>query len=231
MRETARSSSWPRCLEQAESAEHDEPSTAERDRLATAATAARADEVEARLRLRTLEERARSLSGRAGQLEAAAAAERQARADAIARRERAARDVVVAAAVVAGTNLLMDRLADSLGAADRRRRELAGDGQGLAAELTQVRQRLRVVAQELTELTDSVHRDEVARAEQRLRIEQVEQRSLEEFGVAADTLIAEYGPDQPVPPSAPADGEPVAEDAAPRPYVRTEQEKRAHRHH
>jgi len=76
-------------------------------------------------------------------------------------------------------------------------------------------------------LTDSVHRDEVARAEQRMRIEQVEQRSLEEFGVAADTLISEYGPDQPVPPSAPADGEPVAEDATPRPYVRIEQEKRA----
>ncbi len=214
-------------LTQAESAEHAEPSVAERDRLAVAATAARAEEVEARLRLRTLEERARSLAGRAGQLEAAAAAERRARADAIARRQRAARDVVVAAAVLAGTNVLMDRLADSLAAADRRRRELSADGQGLASELVQVRQRLRAVAQELTELTDSVHRDEVARAEQRLRIEQVEQRSLEEFGVAADTLITEYGPDQPVPPSAPADGEPVAEDASPRPYVRTEQEKRA----
>ena len=39
-----------------------------------------------------------------------------------------------------------------------------------------------------------MHRDEVARAEQRLRIEQLEARAAEEFGVEADALIAEYGP-------------------------------------
>ena len=35
-----------------------------------------------------------------------------------------------------------------------------------------------------------------------LRREELEQRALEEFGVASDTLVVEYGPDQPVPPSA-----------------------------
>ena len=40
-----------------------------------------------------------------------------------------------------------------------------------------------------------MHRDEVARAEQRLRIEQLEDKAAEDFGVDADTLLAEYGPD------------------------------------
>ncbi|MGW0901776.1 AAA family ATPase, partial [Streptomyces goshikiensis] len=64
-----------------------------------------------------------------------------------------------------------------------------------------------------------------------LRIEQVEGRALEEFGVEAPALVAEYGPDQPVPPSPPAEGERLPEDPEhprnlPGPFVRGEQEKR-----
>jgi chromosome segregation protein len=66
-----------------------------------------------------------------------------------------------------------------------------------------------------------VHRDELARAEQRLRIESLETKAVEEHGVAADELIADYGPDVPVPP--PADSPDHAEPAA---YDRTVQEKR-----
>ena len=69
----------------------DEPDTTERDRLAEAAKAGRAGEMEARLALRTTEERARALSGRADSLERAARQEREARARAIARAARRAR--------------------------------------------------------------------------------------------------------------------------------------------
>ena len=48
--------------------------------------------MEARLALRTVEERDRALAGRADALRRAAAAERQARARALARRERLARE-------------------------------------------------------------------------------------------------------------------------------------------
>src|SRR5262249_55648657 len=79
-------------------------------------------------------------------------------------------------------------------------------------------------------LTSEVHRDEVARAEQRLRIEQLEARAAEEFGLDTETLVAEYGPAVLVPPSA-ADlaaadlaGKPVPE---PGPYDRAIQEKRS----
>jgi len=88
---------------------------------------------------------------------------------------------------------------------------------------------LRTLATEAEGLRDSVHRDELARAEQRMRIEQLESKGLEEYGVEADVLIAEYGPDQLVPPSPRAPGDEIPEgepDPEPYPYVRSEQEKR-----
>ena len=59
---------------------------------------------------------------------------------------------------------------------------------------------------ELDRLTDEVHRDEVARAEQRYRIEALEARAAEEYGVDLPTLLGEYGPAAPVPPSPAAGG-------------------------
>ena len=85
-------------------------------------------------------------------------------------------------------------------------------------------------ATELERLTDSVHRDEVARAEQRLRIEALEPKALEELGVEPETLLAEYGPDQLVPAVAAraraTSSTPRLPSRTPVPYVRAEQEKR-----
>ena len=62
----------------------------------------------------------------------------------------------------------------------------------------------------------------MARAQQRMRIEQIETRALEELGLDADSLVADYGPDQPVPVMA-TEENPEPE---PVPYVREEQAKR-----
>ena len=57
-----------------------------------------------------------------------------------------------------------------------------------------------------------------------MRIEQLEERALDELGLDADALVAEYGPDQPVPSTAEvAEGE---EQPPPSPYDREEQSKR-----
>ena len=56
----------------AEAAPDEEPDTTERERLAEAARGARGREMEARLALRTSEERGRALHGRADSLAAAA---------------------------------------------------------------------------------------------------------------------------------------------------------------
>ncbi|MGZ6029618.1 MAG: chromosome segregation protein SMC, partial [Myxococcaceae bacterium] len=79
-------------LAAAEDAPEEEPDTAAREELAEKARTTRQQEMDARLALRTAEERARALSGRADSLRRAAQAERDARAKAAARRERLARE-------------------------------------------------------------------------------------------------------------------------------------------
>ena len=94
-------------LTAAEAAPDEEPDTTERERLAEAARAARGREMEARLALRTSEERGRALHGRADSLLAAAQAERDARARAAERRERLIREGRAAEAVGAAVGVVL----------------------------------------------------------------------------------------------------------------------------
>ncbi len=201
----------------------DEPDAAEQQRLSAAATAARQTELESRLAVRTHEERVRALTGRADQLDRAARAEREARARAAERRERAEHDAAVAVAVAAGARQLLACLEVSLARADAERAALEETRAAREAELKEHREHGRELKDELDKLVDAGHRDEVLRAEKRLRIEQLEGRALEEFGIAGGELLDSYGPDRLVPPSTPEDGQ---EPGEPRPYVRAEQEKR-----
>ncbi|MFM9134283.1 MAG: chromosome segregation protein SMC, partial [bacterium] len=204
-----------------------EPAPDRRIPLSSALEDVRAREVEARLAVRTGEERLGSLAARAESLERAALAERSARRRAIERRERRAREAAVADAVARGVHVVLAYLDASLRTADRQRRELEEQQAARDAELQALRGRQRELGAELDRLTDSVHRDEVARAEQRLRIEQLETRVIEEFGMDPDSLVGEYGPDQLVPPTPPAPGDDVpAEPGEPYPYDRAEQERR-----
>ncbi|THA35642.1 AAA family ATPase [Streptomyces sp. A1547] len=203
-----------------------EPDTAVRDRLAADGANARQTEMEARLQLRTHEERVKGLAGRADSLDRGARAEREARARAERRRARLRHEAEVARAVADGARQLLAHLEVSLRRAEQER-VAAEYAKGLRErELGDARTRGRDLKGELDKLTDSVHRGEVLGAEKRLRIEQVESRALEEFGMEAAGLVAEYGPDQPVPPSPPAEGEEPDEDAEPGPFVRAQQEKR-----
>ena len=205
------------------------PDVAERDQLAAALDAARAAEVEARLAVRTGEERQRAAATRAETLERAAREERESRRRAIERRERRAREAAAAAAVLSAARYVLSHLEVSLEAAAEARTEAERQRTARDGELLALRTRGRELAAELEGLVDSVHRDEIARAEQRLRIEQIESRALEELGLDVETLINEFGPDQLVPPSPPAPGDevdPNAPEPQPYPYVREQQEKR-----
>jgi len=196
---------------QAAPVEH-EPLTELRDRLSQQTADARATEVEARLAVRTGEERARALAGRAEGLERAARQERAARERLVAvaaQRERGAR---VAAEVVRGAQEALGQIAGSLQTATAEREATQVTRAATDAELLSLRARNRELAAELDRLTDIVHRDEVARAEQRLRIEALEVRAEQEHGVPLDMLLADYGPNALV-------GE--------QPYDRDVQEKRA----
>ncbi|MEU6863162.1 AAA family ATPase [Streptomyces sp. NPDC046876] len=209
----------------------EEPDTARRDRLAADGANARQTEMEARLQLRTHEERVKGLAGRADSLDRGARAEREARARAERRRARLRHEAAVARAVADGARQLLAHLEVSLGRADAERTAAEHAKRLREQELAGARTRGRDLKAELDKLTDSVHRGEVLGAEKRLRIEQVEGRALEEFGIGPAALVAEYGPDQPVPPSPPAEGEELPEDPEhprnrPGPFVRAHQEKR-----
>ena len=192
--------------------EPDEPDTTVRDELAERCAVGRAAEMEARLAVRTGEERSRALGGRAEALDRSAALERSARARAIARRERRAREAVVAQAVAAAAQTMLGHLEGSLALAAEARQQAEAARTSRDEERAAARARTRELTTELERLTDSVHRDEVARAEQRLRIEALEQKALEDLGVDSRTLLDEYGPHQLVPPSPPVPGEEPAGD-------------------
>ncbi|WP_372734340.1 chromosome segregation protein SMC [Nocardioides sp.] len=216
-------------LANAETDPNDEPDTDDRERLVEAARAARAAETEARLALRTAEERARALQGRADQLLRAAQAEREARIREIERRERIAREGRAAEAVLVGTQVVLARLEVSLALAAEARTEVERARQGREQELLAVRATLRDLTKEHDELVNSVHRDEMARTQQKMRIEQLEERALEELGLDAAGLVSDYGPDQLVPQipmAGPGVETPDEELLEPTPFVREEQTKR-----
>jgi chromosome segregation protein len=208
----------------------EEPSSAERDELAAYLPPARQNEMEVRLAVRTAEERVASIAGRADSLARQAAAERAARERATARRAARTRGAAIARAVEAGAREALARVAVSLVTAEQSRDAVARARSSREAELQEVRAAAKRLGADLERLTSAVHRDEVARAEQRLRIEQLEAKAAEDFALDVETLIAEYGPQHPVPPTqadvaaAERDGKPVPE---PAPFDRPVQEKRA----
>ncbi|WP_327114072.1 AAA family ATPase [Streptomyces sp. NBC_01341] len=209
----------------------EEPDTSVRDRLAADGANARQTEMEARLQARTHEERVKALAGRADSLDRGARAEREARARAEQRRARLRHEAAVAQAVASGARQLLAHVEVSVVRADEERTRAEAAKAERERELAAERGRGRDLKSELDRLTDSVHRGEVLGAEKRLRMEQVEAKALEDFGVEPAALAAEYGPEQPVPPSPAAEGEELPADPEhprnlPKPFVRAEQEKR-----
>ena len=217
-----------------------EPSPEHRDALALAASQARAAEMEARLALRSAEEQLTATRNRASSLERAADTERRAREEAAARARRRRRQARRAAAVSAAVAQVLGFIDVSVELARRERDSAEEQRERMDRALAAARSGNGALARELAELTDSVHRDELARAQQRLRIEALELRSVDELGLTADRLVADYGPDRPVPLPAGGSGDkwaalraPVDEDGREivegKPFVREEQEQRLKR--
>ncbi|WP_024876211.1 chromosome segregation protein SMC [Saccharomonospora piscinae] len=215
----------------------DDVDTSERDEATESLSEVRQEEMDARLALRTAEERARGIAGKADSLRRAAEAERQARERAERARVARERGATIAAAVVDGGEAALERIETSLHRAATERDAIQARREHTEQALQQVRHRVRELTVELEKLTDAVHRDEVLRAEQRLRLEQLEAKITEEFGIALDDLVTEYGPEVPVPPgpgevaeyeAAKERGETVME-PQPIPYDRATQARRAKR--
>jgi chromosome segregation protein len=186
----------------------------EREEMGQRCTTARNAEMEARLEVRTVEERLRAISGRADSLSAAATAERTARERAAARRRQRASAAAVAKAVAAGAAVAVDAAESSLAQADGRRQEAEAASAGGAESLKTVRARVGTLSASLDKVVNTAHGAEIARAEHRLRLEQMAAHAADEFGVQPDVLVAEYGPDQPVPVASAPEGRRTRKTAA-----------------
>ena len=214
----------------------------EREAAADAARQARAAETDARLALRTAEERERSSRGRADSLRAAARRERDQRAAAERAQQRRSAQLAVATHVRDQARAAAEAARTSVQqAADERAAIETERSQALAAT-NEVREEIDQLTKELGSLTDAAHREEVARAEQGMRLEALAERAMSELGLELDPLVEEYGPHMLVPElneeadAACDPGSAAEQDAAQasaggsghlgRPYVRSEQEKR-----
>ncbi|MBN9800019.1 chromosome segregation protein SMC [Pseudonocardia alni] len=180
----------------------DEPDTELRDEAAERVEQVRSEEVECRLALRTAEERARAIAGRAETLRRQAHGERLARsraAAAAAERERASE---VARLVVDAGHVAAGRIERSLAAAAAERDEIQAARAERERAHTEARDTTTKLTALLEKLTDAVHRDEMVRQQTRMRLEQLTEKILGDHGIGVDDLVAEYGPEVPVPPSA-----------------------------
>ena len=192
---------------------------ADRERLVELAVATRNAEMDARLDVRTVEERLRAITGRADSLAAAATAERQARQRAEARRIRRESEAALASAVAAGAGYAVARIEQSLSVADAGRQAAELASKGRDDQLKAVRGQIRELSGELDQVVDSAHGAEIARAARRMQLDQIATRAVDEFAVDAEALTAEYGPGVLIPQA--------DESQPPLPYDRAAQERRA----
>ena len=214
----------------------------EREAAADAARQARAAETDARLALRTAEERERSSRGRADSLRAAARRERDQRAAAERAQQRRSAQLAVATHVRDQARAAAEAARTSVQQAADERAAIETERSRALAATNEVREEIDRLTKELGSLTDAAHREEVARAEQRMRLEALAERAMSELGLELDPLVEEYGPHMLVPElneeadAACDPGSAAEQDAAQasaggsghlgRPYVRSEQEKR-----
>ncbi|WP_166983426.1 AAA family ATPase [Paramicrobacterium fandaimingii] len=193
-----------------------------RDELAAERERAREAEVEARFHVETARERVSAQHEQVRSLTQRREREKQA-ADAAARRAVIRRRQLEAASRVA------DALPDVLASVDRSVREasvtLAKAEEQRASqnqELTTLRQEEAALRQRLQAVTEDVHGLELQIYEKKLQLSSFLERAGSELGLVEDVLVAEYGPDVPVPVDVadapelpePAESDPEADEAA-----------------
>ncbi len=176
---------------------------------------ARAVEVAARVELETARERVRAAREQADQLQRRLDAERAAA-------EEAARLAVIRRHQIEAAQGVIEALPAVLDTADR---SVAEARVALAAaeadrakqneELAELRRTEATLRERLAVLNENVHGLEMQAYEKKLHLSTLIERAADELGLVEDVLVAEYGPDVPVPLDAPAASAPPAAASAP----------------
>jgi len=189
----------------------------ERDALLDELNAARQLEMQARLALETARERVRAADAGAEQLRSQLDTQREAAEEAarraVLRTQQVARAESVAAAlpnIIASTDRSLSEARVAQQLIEQNRSERNTELVRLRSEESELRERLRGI-------TEDVHTFELRTYERKLNLSSLLERAGNELGLVEDVLIAEYGPDQPIP------GETEDEQV---PFERAEQQQR-----
>lgn len=203
-------------------ADHDEAAAAPRPMLDVSARdgvladveTARARELELRIQLETIRERVRAERARADQLADQLIAEREAA-------EEQARLTVIRQRQIAAANRVIAALPAVLDSVDRSvsqaRVELAARESERSAqneELLALRREEGSLRERLAAIGENVHGLEMQIYEKKLHLSTLLERAGEELGLVEDVLVAEYGPQVPVPDDAVAAVEAAAASAS-----------------
>ncbi|MEZ7898688.1 MAG: chromosome segregation protein SMC [Flaviflexus sp.] len=176
---------------------------------------ARSEETEARLALRIAQERSTVISGKADSLERHARTEEARLVEEQRRRTRRAHHAAVARQVATLAGDTLGRVEIARDTAARLRKEAEAGRSDRDVALAQARKRLDEVQEKLSDVDDATNRRDIAKAEQRILLEQLTDKARVELAMDAGELVEEFGPLVDVP----------GEDGA-TPYVREEQQKR-----
>ncbi|MET0784170.1 MAG: AAA family ATPase, partial [Leifsonia flava] len=203
-----------------------------RESLLVELESARERELEARLQLETARERVRAEEERTRNLV------KQMEADRLAAEAAARRAVIRARQVEAATGVAdalpavlasVDRsVAEAKLVLERAEHERASQNE----ELVALRRDEAALRERLQAITENVHGLELQIYEKKLHLSSLLERAGSELGLVEDVLVAEYGPDVPVPPDGavtrPAPGEGEDPDAGPAgiPFDRASQQRR-----
>ena len=189
----------------------------QRDDMVAELESKRQAEVQARIELETIRERVRSERARADELERQLARERQAADD-------AARIAVIRRRQLAEAQAVSERLPAVLDSVDRSvaeaRLALAEAEAGRAKqneELSALRTQEASLRERLGRLSESVHGLEMQVYEKKLHLSSLIERAADELALDEQSLVAEYGPDVPIP---------TGEDDEPQAFDRAQQQQR-----
>ncbi len=221
--------------EEADGEDQDEPDTAVRDELADARAAMGERTVDARVGLRTAEDRVTFLADRIRSLRRQADQEEAARAQAARTAEARRRQADAAAQIARIASAVAERVGVWQVEAEAALAERSGERQRLEETVAELRTRRGQAADDLAKAADAEHEARLARERHLLHLEELERRAVEDVGLSAENLIEQFGPHLPVPILDPRPGDDAASDdaasaedadgAPARPYVRTDVER------
>jgi chromosome segregation protein len=170
-----------------------------RDGMLLELEAVRAAELELRIQLETARERVRAEDARAESLARQLVAERAAAEEQARRTVLRQRQVQSATAVVTALPAVLDAVDRSVAEARLALAARESERSHQNEELSELRRTESSLRERLTSISDDVHGIEMQLYEKKLQLSTLLERAGEELGLVEDVLVAEYGPQLPVP--------------------------------